>query len=824
MKITNIVLLLSVGVLASACTLARPEPQIIIVTSDAPPSERTQIASEALLQTLTPDAPPPVPATPTPTLPPTPTVPPDELIRQGDRLRLNGYYELAISTYGEVVNAGGGVPAASRAEALFRQGQSAVREGLFAEAVPPLTTLITDFPDDERIPQAYFLRGDAYLGIADWQTAINDFQQYLALRPGLVDSYAYERIADAQLALGQREQALQNYTLSVQSERSLVPLLALRERLAQIYRGGNQPNEAVAQYDAILGVARNPGYRAEIEFRAAETLLEAGQTELGLARMRTVFNNYPDTAFAYEAMLLLDEAEINLSSLERGRVAYNNQDYPVAIEAFNDHTTEVPLVNVPGEMFLLLGRSYRAIGNSNAANVAFQTVIEQYPQDPAFGDALLEQGRTLFMDGEWEQAITQYLSIADNYAYLESTAAEAMWRAGYLYGVNDQPEQSQQIFERLADTFPNTDQATSGLFIGASTAYANASYATAERMYARLTISATGEDQATAYFWLGRIAQAQNNPQRASEAYQAAATAAPDSYFAARAQDIVNGTDAFQQPAGVRLQFDEAAQIVEAEAWLRQVYGITQDGALWPLSPELAADPRIIRGQELWQLAAYSEAETEFFDIINEKRDNGDMLASYQLAVHLRGLGAYYPSIFAAANVILQANATTLSAPPFIARMRYPAYYGDVVQEMGSRRNVDPLLVFSLIRQESLFNSNATAAAGEIGLMQVIPSTGEYIAGQIAWEDYQHSDLFRPYAAVEFGGYYLQEQLERFDGNVPAALAAYNAGPGRAADWLALSGGDPDLFITTITIDSTRGYVQNIYRNYSIYRALYGTN
>jgi soluble lytic murein transglycosylase-like protein len=57
---------------------------------------------------------------------------------------------------------------------------------------------------------------------------------------------------------------------------------------------------------------------------------------------------------------------------------------------------------------------------------------------------------------------------------------------------------------------------------------------------------------------------------------------------------------------------------------------------------------------------------------------------------------------------------------------------------------------------------------------------------------------------------------------VIAALAEYNAGPGLAIDWLALSGGDPDLFMSTITIDSTRQYVQLIYRNYNIYRALYG--
>ncbi|MEM6528261.1 MAG: transglycosylase SLT domain-containing protein, partial [Chloroflexota bacterium] len=438
-------------------------------------------------------------------------------------------------------------------------------------------------------------------------------------------------------------------------------------------------------------------------------------------------------------------------------------------------------------------------------------------------DALLEQGRTLFLDGDWQGAAARYLNIAENFGYLNESAAEAQWRAAYLYGTNDEAEQSYQLFEQLAERFPESEQARSGLLLGASTAYSSGNYATAERLYARLSSVTTGEDQATAFFWLGQIALQQGNIDRANQAFQSAVNADPDSYFAARARDLVSGVGAFQPPAQYRFQFDEAAELVQAEDWLRQVTGTTQEGVLWPLSPELQADPRLQRGQELWQLAAYDEAEVEFFDVINEKRDNGDMLASYQLAVHLRSMGAYYTSIFAAANVIRQSGETTLSAPPFIARMRYPAYYLDVVQEVAERRNIDPLLIFSLIRHESLFNTNATAAAGEKGLTQVIPGTGAYIAEQIAWEDYQHSDLFRPYAGVEFGGYYLQEQLELFDYNVPAALSAYNAGPGRAIDWLALSGGDPDLFITTITIDSTRLYVQLIYRNHSIYRALYGT-
>ena len=121
--------------------------------------------------------------------------------------------------------------------------------------------------------------------------------------------------------------------------------------------------------------------------------------------------------------------------------------------------------------------------------------------------------------------------------------------------------------------------------------------------------------------------------------------------------------------------------------------------------------------------------------------------------------------------MITGAGASTLAAPAYIARMRYPIYYMDVVLDVARQYDFDPLLMFSLIRLDSLFDTTATAAAGEHGLTQVIPGTGEYIASQLQWPDYNHSDLFRPYAGIAFGAYYLDEQLERFDGNVPAALA-----------------------------------------------------
>jgi soluble lytic murein transglycosylase len=812
-------ILLSLSILLGACTLNAPElpdltpnvDNVIYVT--ATPLPETMVALQANTATPLP-----------PTIPPTPEIDPSVLLQLGDTYVTNGYLEDAIGVYQSLINQGDAIAPEYRAVSAFRLGQVALRDGFFQQAVDALTLLITQFPDNSQTPQAYFLRGDAYLGLSQWQLAINDLQQYLALRPSLIDSYAYERIADAQIALGQTDTALQNYELAINAKRSLVPLLILREKLAQIYINLLRPADAVAQYDAILSVARNAPYRANISYTAAKALLNSGDVENGIARMNTIFASYPDTATAYQAMQQMIANGADIDGFQQGKSAYIAGDYQATINAFNGYTTTHQLASIPAELHLMLGRAYREIGNSDAATVAFQTIIDQYPQDPLFGEALLEGGRTRFLAGDIPAAILIYMSIADTYDYLTDTAGEALWRVGYLYGTNGEPVLSRQTFTRLADSYPNHELTTNGLFIAASAAVTNDEWSIAENLYSRIASLTTGEDQAAAYLWVGRLAVQRGDQNVANQAFDLATSSAPDSYYSARASDILIGREPFQPPAQYQFAFDVNAEVVAADEWIRQTFGVEATGELWRLSDGLNNDSRMIRGRELFVVGAFDEAFTEFDDLIEEARNNSDALTSYQVAIYLRGIGAYSESIIAAADVIRASGLGTLQVPSFIGRLRYPDYYIDLIRPVAAERAVDPLLILSLIRLESLFNTYATAAAGEKGLMQVIPGTAQYIAERLQWQDYQHSDLFRPYAGVAFGSFYIDEQLDLFDQNTIPALSAYNAGPGRALDWNALSGGDPDLFMTTITIESTRGYVQVAYRNYNIYRALYGMN
>jgi len=104
----------------------------------------------------------------------------------------------------------------------------------------------------------------------------------------------------------------------------------------------------------------------------------------------------------------------------------------------------------------------------------------------------------------------------------------------------------------------------------------------------------------------------------------------------------------------------------------------------------------------------------------------------------------------------------------------------------------------------------------------VIPSTGDYIAGQLAWPPgYETADLYRPLVSLRFGAWYLARQRDRFGGRLDVALAAYNGGPGNAERWLTAAGDDPDMFLELIRFGETRLYLQRIREHYAAYAVLY---
>ena len=806
--------LISLLLAALACTAPTIQQTIIVTATPSPPPTHP----------FTPTATPFPTITPTPTPLPTATVVPQTAVDQANAALNNGDYQTAVKTYKAILDQPiTSVDPQLRSAASFGAGVAALREGLFADAVSTLSDFISTYPSDNHFGQAYFLRGDAYLGVSQWQNAIADFQTYLKLRPGLLDSYAWERIGDANLALNQPADALKAYGAASQDNvRSLVPLLQIREKTAAAYLNAGNLSAAVAQYDAILKVAKVPEYRANIAYAAAQVLLKAGDatdTTAAYARLQSIVISYPQTFEAYQSMQALLQNGTPVDDYLRGQISFAAKDYNDTITALYNYTSHTPIPSIEPNAFMLLGQAYREVGNTAAALTSFQTVIDQYPKSTLYGDAWLQQGRTLLVAGKTQDAIAKYKELSEKHPGVPQ-GAEALWRAGYLYSTLGDTESSWATFEILGKKYPATDEAMDGLFRGGMAAYNAKSPARAQRMFAILASTGTGNLRAAGSLWLGRLYQLDKQDDLARTAYIDAAQADPGGYYSQRAADLLAGHAPFTPSTRYDWAFNDAAHIAEAEQWMRSTFKLTQTGTLWQLSPTLASDPRMLRGNELWAVAAYTEAEAEYSGLRDDNQ--GNPLALYQLATYFYQIGLYREAIATAAILLDGAKIDTMKAPRYIAALRYPIAYYDLVLPAAKKYGVDPLVVFSLIRQESLFTSFATSSAAAQGLMQIIPDTGAYIAGKLSWPDYQNSDVYRPYVNVAFGVWYLKEQLDTFSGSTYAALAAYNAGPDASGEWYRISNGDPDLFLQAIDYDQTQTYVRRIYEQYQVYTKIYG--
>lgn len=149
----------------------------------------------------------------------------------------------------------------------------------------------------------------------------------------------------------------------------------------------------------------------------------------------------------------------------------------------------------------------------------------------------------------------------------------------------------------------------------------------------------------------------------------------------------------------------------------------------------------------------------------------------------------------------------------------YPLGYKQIVIECSDYYGLDRGLVFSVIKTESNFKSNAESQAGAIGLMQITPKTADYIAEMLKISDY---DLLDAYTNVWFGCYYLKYLLNKFN-MLNVALCAYNAGEGNVALWLNNQDYSTDkINLSVIPFKETKEYVAKILKTYKKYSELYG--
>ncbi len=207
----------------------------------------------------------------------------------------------------------------------------------------------------------------------------------------------------------------------------------------------------------------------------------------------------------------------------------------------------------------------------------------------------------------------------------------------------------------------------------------------------------------------------------------------------------------------------------------------------------------------LEDLGFKSEAKTEITFMANSSLPEQEIAC---LSAHLKNMNDFKTSISMIARLPYRED---------FHELYYPPAYLDIVDRAALSNEIDPLLVLSIMREESRFAPDARSVTGALGVMQLMPQTASKLSIHAKVQMKQPNDLYDVQTNVFIGTYYLKSLILHFD-SVPIAVAAYNAGADAVKGWLAAGNyKSTDEFIEDIPYDETRNYVKKVLTSYFEY-------
>lgn len=766
--------------------------------------------------TSTPTTPPT--ATPEPTATPTPTPVPEVRIQKADQALFAGDFDAARLEYETAL--GGSNDAGVRAAALNGLGKIQMLSGDLDGAVQTFSQVSNEFKDTPSAATAFFLLGEVFSRKELPERAAEAYANYLTLRPGRIDAYAQAKLGDARFATGDYGMALQAYQAAAAAPQLDDPIW-MEINVGRTYAAMNDTTNALRNYLGIYEKTTNDYVKAQVNLLSGQVYAGMGMPEQAYARYQDSVANYPMAYDSYSALVALIEAGQPVGELNRGLTDYFAGQYGVAVEAFNRYLAVSPEHDGAPHHYKAL--SLRELGDYAAAQAEWDALIKDHPGDRWFTTAFKEKAYTQWAyREEYPQAAQTLLDFVARFPEA-SESPDFLFDAARILERANRLTEAANTWERLITEYPTYTESYRALFLSGITRYRMASYEAALLTFQRALVlnTSTGE-QAQALLWMGKSYQMLGQNDKARESWNQAAAADPTGYYSERSRELLSNEAPFQLEFPVSLDANLEQERRLAELWLRTNFSLPEDINLQDLG-ELNSDPRLIRGDEFWQLGLYSQATREFEALRKDIQENP--AATFRLMNHLLERGLYRPAVFASRQILTLAgldDAGTFTAPNYFNHIRFGTYFKEPVLTAAAEEGFEPLFLFSVLRQESLFEPYVVSSAGARGLMQIMPATGEEIASSMNWPPaYETDDLNRAVINIRMGARYLARQRDYFNGDYYSMLAAYNAGPGNVQYWRELAPKDTDLFLEVIRYEETRRYIMHIAEFMNLYRRLY---
>lgn len=440
------------------------------------------------------------------------------------------------------------------------------------------------------------------------------------------------------------------------------------------------------------------------------------------------------------------------------------------------------------------GRGHQIGGKATAAITYYTQLDQQFPDAPETATGLLRLADIVSLEkanGVLDQAIARF----------PDRAGEALLKKASVLDELGSAELAQSARTALLTQHAGSEAAAELRLQYARTAAASGDLATALR-WAQETLKASPDTDLApdAGFWAGYWARQLGQAAVAQQAFEQVIGRYPSSYYAWRSAVALGWnvgdfkTVRSQQPE-VQLPTARSPLPTGSEA-LQELYLLGHNQTAW----------------ERWQL--------EFTD-----HQAATVAQQFTDGLMRLGVGDNLDGIYMVSSLALrdtpaeQADYKALKQTDKYWQALYPFPFAELIETWASERQLNPLLVTALIRQESRFEPQIRSVVGATGLMQVMPDTADWILSQ---SDITISSLEDPNDNINLGTWYLDYTHREYDNHSLFAVASYNAGPGAVADWIAEGGfADADEFVERIPYPETEDYVRSVFGGYWNYLRLY---
>lgn len=611
-----------------------------------------------------------------------------------------------------------------------------------------------------------FLKGYCHYDRRDYRNAIEKLSGLENRLPVLADYIIFFR-ASSHHKLNERQKALSEYRRVAREHKSSTLYNDALLGKAEIYAQTAEHDNAIAIYMELAENLDSHWLKARYKISAAELYERQGDKLRAMELYTDVWVNHPHTPRADSVVEFSSRNGLvfNPSARERKMRADNLYASSLWERALSEYRAVPTSIDTRINEALCLWRMNRT---SDALEILGNVDTPE---------AHYHSGKITEHTGMTGRALEIYGSVYKNHP--ESRyAPDALMRSAEILRLAGYDRDAASHYRIIIDKYPESVHVTDAAWYKGWIHYRSGEFEKALEYFSSYSYPENSFDSQSFEYWKGKSLQRLGRNREALEVYTSISESRKYTYHAFLAR-LITG----HKP--------------------RERKVLTSDNAFTGNSRRQKVEILLELG-----LTEYVSRETEA--LRNEARTADD--AIYVSSLYHRA-GNYYASVTSIENY----------RNPSVLFYSFPKPYSDVVEKYSKKYGIDELLIYSLIREESRFDSKAVSRSDARGLMQLLPSTARDIAPRMGIAYTGKEMLFDPEVNVDMGTFYLRRILNRFNGEIPIALAAYNAGQNWMAELLLNTDYKSfDEFVEDIPDEQPRKYVKRILRSYGAYRALYG--